>query len=254
MTLKKIYLASAFLLLSSAVHATDIFASGKPVEMSVGAEVKPDFTVGGYSIYQGAGNWRLFKSESSTSSARGEATSVNLGWVSLFELVDPQTNAYVGMDMTVNLSSGGPNDYWTGNPCAGVHLAAVNKAQGQDDNCMTIDVKAGPTGSKGAENFIVRSTQSASSGRLFAIAIALPIRMLGLPDSSDANWTSAAVEADPAKAAVLNRVKEWAVQLQDASRKAIGFSKPQDAFAAVPSYRTLMKAPVSATNTAEVSN
>ena len=228
------------LCLASLAHASDLFSKGKPTEMVVGAPLMADTTAGGYPIYPGTGNWRFFKSASETGGARGEATAVQLGWVAMFEMLEPPYNDFVAQEITMNLSSGGVNDYWTGKPCSGTHLVVVNKAQRQDDNCLTIDTKLGNMGSGESTMFVIRSTQSASNGRVLALAFTLPVHLLGLPADANGNWTPAGVESDPAKAAVLNRVTEWAKLLQDASRRALDFSKPQDAFASVPSYRSLM--------------
>ena len=115
----KILPALALLCFATTAPCADLFTKGTPVETSIGAALGTDTTAGGYAIYPGAGTWRFYKSAADASSARGEATAVQLGWISLFDLADARTTAYVGMDMTVNLTGGGVNDYWTGRPCAG---------------------------------------------------------------------------------------------------------------------------------------
>jgi hypothetical protein len=64
---------------------------------------------------------------------------------------------------------------------------------------------------------------------------------LGVRGTYLADWQADAIQASAEKKAFVERLKKWAVSLQDASSRAVEFSKPADAFAAVPSYRTLVQ-------------
>lgn len=63
---------------------------------------------------------------------------------------------------------------------------------------------------------------------------------LGYPSTTISDWSHAAVAKDADKKKFIEKVGNWAKQLQDGVNTAIGYRKPQDAFASVPPLSSLM--------------
>jgi hypothetical protein len=216
--------------------ADDLFdKDGRPTNTNGGSEIAARTTVGGYPIYNDAEGWRLMEIKSAMSGALNGAEPVNRGVVSMWQV--NETGATVAqMTMVANLSSVGGSQYMTGEPCAGSHVLTLKKNMGYSDNCLTVDVDG-----RGAFTyFVVRATQTRSGGRSYFLHLGLGADSLGFPGTSRADWSDEAVQADPRKKALLANMKSWATLLRDGTEKAVEFSKPADAFAGVPSYKTLV--------------
>lgn len=199
-------------------------------------------TLGGYALYLGDENWILTDLSKQGSNTFGDAVAVNMGTAQLDQVTAKGWSAR--MYVTTNLSGANPNQYALGNPCAGNHLIAVNKGRGLDDNCLTVDADTGDLGPQKVTLLVLRITHSKSSGRKYRIALIMNLETLpGLSGTKPSDWTAAAVAAIPERAAFVQRLQQWGTVLQDASERALDFKQPQDAFANIPSYRTLAPEP-----------
>jgi hypothetical protein len=219
--------------------ADDLFIDGKPGGLKVGREIAPQTTIGGYPIYNDAEGWRLMDISNRASGAMNGAEPVSQGQVTMWQVgTDGATTAQ--MTVLVNIASVSTDQYMTGDPCGGDHLVTLKKSTSRDDNCLTVDVAG-----RGAFTFFgVRLIQTRSAGRIYFLYLSLGAGALGFPGTMVADWTPEAIKADANKMALLEKMTAWAKLLQEGSEKAITFSKPADAFSAVPSYRTLIaKAP-----------
>lgn len=230
----------AFTLATSSVFAADLFKDGKPVPMKKGSEIAASTTISGYPMYLDSGAWRLVKIETSMPDTLGAADSLSHGEVTMLQ-VDATSTPVASMAVLVNLTSTGDNLYMGGSPCAGAHIVSVNKGAGLYDNCLTIDANASDPSKSEGTNFAIRITQSRSGGRLYILDLRVLASVLGVRGTYLADWQADAIQASAEKKAFVERLKKWAVSLQDASSRAVEFSKPADAFAAVPSYRTLVQ-------------
>ena len=229
----------AFTLATSSVLAADLFKDGKPVPMKKGSEIVASTTISGYPMYSDTGTWRLLKIETSVADTLGNAEPLHHGEVTMLQV--DATGAIAGsMAVLVNLTSTGDNLYMGGSPCVGAHIVSVNKGAGLYDNCLTIDANTFGASKSEGTHFAIRITQSRSSGRLYILDLRLRAGVLGFPGTYVADWQANAILASAEKTAFVERLKKWAMLLQDASNRAVEFSKPADAFAVVPSYRTLV--------------
>lgn len=229
----------AFALVASSGFAADLFKDGKPLSLEKGSEIAASTTINGYSMYQDAGTWKLLSMSSNMTDTQGDAESIKHGQVSMLQ-VEPSGAVTGVMTVLVNLSSTGQNQYMSGSPCAGSHLVSLNKGAGLYDNCLTINAKSFQPSQSESTYFEIHITQSRSGGRIYILNLRLMANALGQRGTYAADWQADAIKASPEKTAFVERLKNWAASLQDASNRAVEFSKPADAFAAVPSYRTLV--------------
>lgn len=196
-----------------------------------GMYLAPSHTIGGYPIYQGADAWKLVHLETTGTQTQGDAVAIQLGVAVFLDTVS--TNPRALMTVLSNLSYSGPNQYWAGEPCKGTHLFSINKGAGYSDNCLTINVRPPQDPFRSAVIEVI-VTQSESGGRTLRQRILLDPSEFGLAPSKEGDWTTDSIAASPSRATFMLRLRTWAEALQNASRKAIAFNKPQDAFANVP--------------------
>jgi hypothetical protein len=241
--MRLISVVASLLCASSAFGATDFFVDGKPVDYTPGSFLDPTITVGGYPVFSAGEPWKIFKVTSSSSGALGDAASINMGSIVLTQ-GEPDGSAFATMFFTTNLSNSGTNQYWTGSPCGGTHLVAVNKGSGKDDNCMTIDASSYQSGEKFITYFSIRSTHGASGGRRIVLELRLNADMLGFRNTAPSNWTVETVSSNPVKKSFVEKMQKWAEMLQAATQLALSYSKPKDVYAGIPSYRKLLEVPV----------
>ena len=241
--MKKLLL-SVFALLACAfsAHAADYFKDGKPVTFTKGSVVELGTTMGGYPIYKGDGGWRLDGLESSMGGAFNEAVAINRGFADFVQF-EPTGDWFASMWTTVNLNSGNPIQYFTGNPCAGNYIVAFNLANVKDDNCLTIEAKSGQLGSRSITYLQLKITQAKSSGRWYRLNLSLSAELLGFRETLPSDWNDGAYKAAPNRAEFIARLTTYGRLLQDATAKALDFSKPGDVFDSIPSYRTLLPVP-----------
>lgn len=217
--------------------SADLFSNGVLREIKAGDYIQASDTVGEYPIFQNDGNWKFTSSKVSTSTV---SDSPKMGWVQL----DYSIGGYLLARQFVNVSfSGGTNAYWSGSPCASGHLVIRDKGRGRQDNCMTIDAQ-GVTAGTNATTFVnVALTNAGSSGRYYKIILGINADLLGVRGTGTGDWTEDELKAKPYKKAVIDRLAAWAEQIQDGSIKAFDFSKPQDVYAKIPSFMSLLPVP-----------
>lgn len=239
--MKKILAAAVLAVCAAPTFAAELFPNKQADQYTSGSELPAASTVGGYALYQGDESWKLFKLSTQQTGSLRDAAPLTLGIVQLQQftsLGEWSANMYV----VASLSSAGPNQYMSGTPCAGDHLIAVNKGRGFDDNCLTVDAQPAGSGPNPATTLLLQITHAKSSGRLYRIVMYINLAPSGFADTVPADWTPAAVKAVPERAAFVQRLQKWGESLQNGSERALDFNKPQDAFAGIPSYRTLLPA------------
>lgn len=227
----------AFVLMTSATWAADLFNDGKVVDFSKGQVLDATTTIGGYPIYKDDGAWRLLFVGSNMASTQGDAESIKFGQATMLQ-INP-SGAPVGvLTVVVNLTNTGQNQYMLGEPCQGAHLVTLKKGAGLYDNCMTVDLESAKQLGAAGSMFTIKVTQTRSGGRAYIMQLRLVAEDLGFPGTEVADWSEDRLRTDKDKAALVQRLKVWGEKLQDAAGRAVEFSKPADAFAAVPPYRS----------------
>lgn len=226
--------ATALCIASTAASASDLFEDGKPVSIPKGTLIHANTTVGGYALYQGDAEWLFLDAKDSLLGGYGGADSINIGRAILVAPSSDKKMWAATMLVGVNLSFAGQDQYFTGSPCAGAHLVAVSKSNGRDDNCLTIDSKALPSGPSKQPALLARVVQSSSSGRVYSIELSINPEAFGFINTTPDDWKEVSYKADPARLAFIGRLAKWGDFLQDATREAIGFKQPKDAFKTVP--------------------
>lgn len=243
--MKIIVYAVALIVIATGSHAADLFKDGKPAEYVKDSVLIPGSTVGGYPIFKGDGEWRLrdISSSSITPTGGSIADAVGQGFAS-FSQNEPDGNWFASMFLSVSTKPSGGNIYSTGSPCGGIHIVAVNKVGGRDDNCLTIDAANFQSGPKFVTYFNVVLTQSRSGGRRYIMALNLNAELLGFRETAPAEWNDAyALKSSPSRTAFILKIKKWAELLQSGTESILDYSNPQNVFDGVPSYRTLLTVP-----------
>lgn len=241
--MKKITLALILFLLGTTVYSSDLFTDGKPADYVKDSALDPNSTAGGYAIYKGDGGWKVGSVTSTLSGTLGNAEASNLGTVSIYQS-EPNGDWFASLRFTVALSNISGNTYILGSPCSGTHIVAINKSEGRNDNCLTIDAVSFQSGTKNTTLFEVLITQTRTGGRRYVSALRLNAELLGFRETAPNDWNlEDTLRASPSRKVFIEKLKQWAALLQDASDKALDFSKPQNAFENVPSYRTLLSVP-----------
>lgn len=241
-------IASSLLAVSIAAMSADLFEEGKLRPLKPGDPITATDTIGGYAIYPGDGKWQFLGGEGTQSTLLGGSMGVGSTMIvgsrmGAIAMVQVEGNVPLARQIIqANLTRGGA-DYWSGSPCSSDHLVVRNKGRGRDDACMTIDPVEVNGGKAPVVALEIVLTNAAGSGRYHRTSLLLNISMLGIRDTVRADWTPEAMATRPELRSFLDRLTLWAETLQDSSIKAFGYSQPQDAYAGVPSLRTLMSAP-----------
>jgi len=235
-------LAMVFAGLIQSSNATELIKDGKAVELEKGALISPSVTFSGYPIYGGDGGWKFVRSSAGQSNSTGGADSVGLVSLDL-EQVEPDGSWFAIMLTRVNSSNSATNGYWTGAPCKGDFTYAIDKGAGRDDNCQTLKAVGYKAGTSDKVFLSLMFTHGASGGRRLTMELRLNPELLGFRLTNPSSWSAEAVAQNPAKKKFIERLKDFGSKLQAANQVALGFSKPKDAYAGVPSYRTLLDVP-----------
>jgi hypothetical protein len=246
---KKLAISLSILaLISGAQEASsrELFENGKAPSFSSGQSIYADDTIGNYQIYPGNGIWQF--GSASVSASGGTADSIPIGFVgmTLWEGGELTAAQFVGANLRSNNGT-----HWSGSPCEGEHLAKRNRERGRYDDCMTIDVKSMPVGSKQETFLIVSTTETNSGGRNYQALVWFNVSYLGFRDSNAMEWDSRLVQQDAAKKAAIAKLTSWAEQFQDASAMQMDYRKPPNTFANVPKISDL-KSPQSAGQSASM--
>ena len=240
--MKRIFLTAFFVFCSAQASAVEFFMDGKPAPFEKGALIERWSTAGGYSIYTGGDLWRVLDVTTKKTGAINNADEINRGTVVLLNL-DSNFQEQAVLAVTTNLSSASIDQYVTGSPCSGTHIVAVNKARGRDDNCMTINVRSVQGRPRDLTVFEIRIINFQSGGRAYVMFFNILANALNFADTTPSDWTPAGLEASAERKALIARMHVWAESLQDAANKAIDYSKPQDVFDNIPSYKSLAAKP-----------
>jgi len=227
---------------SLCAFASDIFNENTVGNYKRGDFVNGMVTAGKHPIYSGENQWKIESMTTSEGGASGSATPITSGTV-IFNHFEPNGDWFASMKVNVNLNSGSTNQYFTGNPCSGIHLFVVNKGQGKNDNCLTADVGSFTQGNKSTTYFDVNIFESKSGGRLYVLVIRLNAELLGFRETSVADWSRLPLEDSQYRSKFVARLQVWAEKLQDASNKALDYTPPLDAFNGIESWRSLLPVP-----------
>lgn len=221
-------------LLAPTAQAADLFSDSFSRDFIPTPKLASDTTVGGYPIYQGGQEWQVL-----SGSVSGNNAQIKIAHVRAWTAVGPDFLA--DMQLTNNLTQRG-NSFYVADACAGPHLVKLNKGGGHFDNCLTIDPHAVSLKSGTLTTLLVSIRNSKQGARLYDLSMLLNLVPLGFPATAVNDWTSEAVAADPEKKKLIDKVTHWAQLLQDGVDKANDYSKPLNAFDAVPPLRYLLPA------------
>lgn len=223
--------------LAQPAHSRELFDDEKPPAFSTGQSIYSDDTMGGYQIYAGNGMWQF--QDASISWSGGRADSIPMGVLHMTRWEGDQLAAVQTLVTNIRGNNGA---YWSGNPCEGEHLVMRNRGRGRFDDCMRIDVVPVTVRATSHAFLRIHTVQTNTAGRYYEAIVQISAAYLGFPGSSPADWGSAVVQADPAKAEALAKLTRWAQAYQDAAAEQMAYRKPADTFAAVPPLRDLRPA------------
>lgn len=243
--MKKIVFAVALAIVATSSNSADLFKDDKPVDFVKDSILAPGTTVAGYPIFKGDGEWRLQNVTSFTANTTGSTmtSGSGLGWISLNQK-ESNGEWFANLLLLVSTLPAGGDVYSTGTPCGGSHMVTVNKGGGRDDNCLTIDAANFQSGSRFVTYFNVAVTQTRSGGRRYIMTLQLNAELLGFRETAPADWNNAdLLQLSPSRTAFALKIKDWASLLQNGSEHILDFSKPQNGFDGIPSYRTLLPVP-----------
>jgi hypothetical protein len=221
------------------LRGVELFDGGKPRAMKLADPIGTMDTVGGYSFYQGEGKWRMDDLKVSGTTGAG---NIQIGNVRMVQREGPAIFAIQGV--ATNLNESGDSRSWSGSPCSPGHLAIINQGRGREDRCMTVDVDELNAGGKPLTFIYIKITVTGSSGRYFASSLGINPELLGFKGTTKADWSEVSLNSSPYKKAFVGKVAEFGEKLLASSIRAANFDKPNDAFAGIPSWRTLMPVPV----------
>lgn len=242
--MKKLVTALSVALFSITAFAAELFPDGKPNADLKGKQLDSAATIGGYALYKGDGHWVVTELHVAETGTLGNAAAVKIGTAVFAQLgVNGDTPAI--MVVSANLTGAPPNQYMTGEPCAGSHIAKVQKVSGKDDNCMKIDAERHGEAGKETTYLVTSSVQNKSNGRSYRMRVFLSAESYGLGKTVESDWTESAIEKNLKRKAFVAQLKGWAERLGVASERVLDFSKPQDAFDEVPPLNSLSVSAVS---------
>lgn len=243
--------------LCQAASASDMFSNFQPRAFELADPLEAGATVGGYPIWGGEGKWRVFNVARRDST--GGSTQIPLGDVGLFQTEGK--NVVALMTISANLSQG--NLRWMGEPCKRddmLYKANLGKSV-WEDNCVTINhisnYASNPSG-RDAELlalFIgqgisspptileVKFTRNGTSGNTLTTRLIINPEVLGFARETEVNWARNPWNKlysfnDPAKKQFIDALGIWALQFAKQMDDALK-QKP-DAFALIPSWRSLL--------------
>lgn len=262
---KRICLFALALVFTQWICAAELFPNNNPRPFSLADKLEADATIGGYPIWQGEGKWRIVDLERSDST--GSAASVPLGLARFFQSEGKQFIA--AMDVRSNLQSG--SGYWMGEPCKRDDmLFKMQLAAGREDNCVTINhytrFMGNPGGKISALYALLKEqgvdvpptvlqiqfTRNGYSQRTLYYSLWINPEVAGFAREAEGEWgrnpwNKTMSFNDPAKKQYIDALSTWATtfvkQMDDALRQ-----KP-DAFAHIPSWRTINAGMVKVENT-----
>lgn len=216
-------------------YAADLFPKGASRSFQRLDTLEAGATIGGYAIYQGGRDWK-------TLAIQDQSNNMNIR-IGTAQFVSPLgNNFFAEMRIVASLTGAEENGYFAADVCspAKEHLFVSKRMAGTMDNCLTIDPHPANIGGRDIVTLVVNIRNSQSNWRLYDTTIFLNLAYLGYPNTTTSDWSNAAVAKDAEKKKFIEKVGNWAKQLQDGVNTAIGYRKPQDAFASVPPLSSLM--------------
>ena len=227
--------AAYALFFAEAAQAEDFFLDGKAREIKIDSRIAPDTTIGGYALFHADNNWQMQSMVVDGPTSMG----VRYGTVQLYRPLDRKY--FADLIVTTNLDQSSRSFFLLNDYCSGPHLVKVDKVmsgggEGTRDNCMTIDPLVLTVGSRQVNVISINIRNAQAGSRLYHMRLRIDPTALGVTQALPANLNDRAYTENPALRVFVDRLAAWARQLQDATNIAIQYSKPANAFAAIPSW------------------
>ncbi|MDT8993051.1 hypothetical protein RQP54_19415 [Curvibacter sp. APW13] len=219
-----------------AAGADELFPNNKFRAYQTYEALGPAATIGGRAIYKGGRNWQIADLADFVNNM-----NVMIGRVIL---VSPHNGEYfLEMAITSSMSSGSEDGYFSANVCnpAIPHALRVNKVSGHNDNCLIVSHQTRSIYNQPVPGLQVIVRNSKSNWRLYEVRLFINLALVGFPNSTPEEWNSGGVEKDPARRQFVDNMEKWARALQSGVDSAIDYSKPAQAFGAVPDIETVFK-------------
>lgn len=251
-------LVSFAIFLSQTAVAMDVFDSAQPRSFKLADQLETDATIGGYRIWQGEKKWRLY--DIVRRDSQGAASPVPMGDVRLFQTEGK--NFVAAMTVSANLATGSASD-WNDEPCKRDDLLFKASLGGKfsNVNCVTLNhitTYIGNPSGRSAELFNLMKEQGveipptvlqlaftryASNLRWLSVTLSINPELAGFDRAGEAQWGrspwhSSQAFNDPKKKKFVEDLKIWALQF--AKQMDTAFEKKGDAFASVPSWRSVI--------------
>jgi hypothetical protein len=237
--------------------AADLFEGTKPRDFKLADPLELNATVGGYPIWNGEGKWRLYDLKKRDST--GSGSTIPIGDAGLFQTENKKFVAVMWISAT--LAEG--NTRWLGEPCKRddmLYKANIGKTM-WEDNCVTINhISAygnNPTGKDGelyalfVEQEVsppptilqIKFTRNGTHGNFLNISLSVNPEVMGFPRETEVSWgknpwNKTMSFKDPAKKQFIDALGVWALQF--AKQMDTALDKKPDAFATIPSWRSVL--------------
>lgn len=215
-------------------HAKELFVDSKAPNMVRGNPIESDDLIGGYQIYTGDGAW-VFDA-ATINWSNGSADSIPIGQLSMGQW--DKGSLLAAQSITANLRANN-GAYWSGSPCQGESLGSRVRSRGRYDDCMRIHAISMPVNYVPTTFIHTHTVQSNTGGRYYAASMLINVQRLGFDGTTVADWTPAAVAANPEKAKAIEYITQWAYHYQDAAAAQMDYRRAPDTFAAVPAIRDI---------------
>jgi hypothetical protein len=228
----------ASLVAAAPSRAEDLFENRSFKEKARDTLIQPGDTVGGYPVFHGGGTWHLLEGKSTVNPG---PSALWMGQVTMYQGVGPSNIAMQTITANLNQSFGAAG--WRGGPCTNEHLYKRFDASGKRESCVTIDPVAFSNESGGTLHFRIMTLNTDRNGKYLMNDMYVTAWILGFRERSLNAWNRGAVDADPARKALMDRLQTWADRLSaDASR---ALDQDADAYAATPTTLSLVPVPPS---------
>lgn len=237
--------------------AADLFDGSTPRAYKLADPLELKATVGGYPIWNSDGKWRLFNLARRDST--GSSQTVPIGDVGLFQTENKKFVAV--MKVSASLADG--NLRWIGEPCKREDLlykANIGKST-WEDNCVTINhisAYGNNPGGKDAELYALfveqgvsppptilqlKFTRNGTHGNFLNITLSVNPEVMGFARETEVSWgknpwNKTISYKDPAKKQFIDALGVWALQFAKQMDDAL--DKKVDAFASIPSWRSVL--------------
>ena len=244
------------MIICHSVLAADVFPGYAPRKFTPADPLEVDANIGGYPIWQGEKNWKLFALLPSNST--GTASPVPMGQARVFQTEDKKLISV--MQVYANLSEGAASD-WTDEPCKREDLLFKASLGGafRDINCVTINHITGFLNNPGdswatlysllkeegveVPPTVLRLTFTRYSSNLRRLVVTLTINpeVVGFQRETESwgrsPWHKTQAFKDPVKKQFIEALADWGTKF--AKQMDVAFDKKADAFANIDSWRAI---------------